>query len=67
MNQNYLKIGTTRALATNKATTIWHNDKMVRTKRGPFIDFSQLKETTTKDYDILYYQMMNKNKNMTLK
>jgi hypothetical protein len=67
MNQNYLKIGTTRALGTNKATTVWHNNKLVSTKKSPFVDFSELKETTTKDYDLLYYQMMNGNKKMTLK
>lgn len=65
MNKNYLTIGTTRAFGTNKATTIWHSEKMRKTKNGPFIDFSQLKETTTKDYDLLYYQMMSGNKNMT--
>ena len=67
MNQNYLKIGTTRALDTNKACNIWHNNKMVRTKRGPFIDFAQLKDTTTQDHDLLYFKMMNGGKKMTLK
>ena len=67
MNSNYLKIGTTRAFDTNKSTTIWNNNKLKKTKGGPHIDFTDLKETTTKDYDLLYYQMMNGNKKMTLK
>jgi len=40
---------------------------MVRTKRGPFIDFAQLKDTTTQDHDLLYFKMMNGGKKMTLK